>query len=144
MELILQRQPSSLGATLGTLAIDGEHECHTLEDAVRPAGPKVPGQTAIPAGRYRVALTPSRRFGRILPLLLEVPGFAGVRIHAGNTDADTAGCILVGCGVAYQKPALVHSRIALDALLVVLEARARSGDEVWIRIQDAPDGAGGA
>src|SRR5437773_6046728 len=95
MELLLRRRASAHGCTIGELVVDGVFECYSLEDEVR-GGPKIPGQTAIPAGRYRVVITPSQRFGRLLPLLEDVPGFEGIRIHAGNTSADTAGCILVG------------------------------------------------
>jgi len=101
--------------TVGRLSLDGKYFCDTLEDRVRPAGEKVPGQTAVPAGRYRVALTKSPRFGRVLPLVLNVPGFSGVRIHAGNSAADTEGCILVGFNQV--KGRLVASRATLARLL---------------------------
>lgn len=85
--------------TAGRLSIDGRPFCDTLEDTVRTLRSpvdKVPGKTAIPAGEYRVSVTHSPRFGRELPLLENVPYFSGVRIHAGNSDRDTEGCILVG------------------------------------------------
>jgi hypothetical protein len=94
MNLQLLRSPSSEGCTAGRLFVNGQWECWTLEDVEREV--KVPGQTAIPRGTYRVIVTPSQRFKRSLPLLLDVPGFAGVRIHPGNTAEDTEGCILVG------------------------------------------------
>jgi hypothetical protein len=94
MKLTLLRQPSTLRSTPGTLLIDGIFECYTLEDVVRPV--KIQNQTAIPAGEYEVIINSSARFKRLMPLLLNVPGYDGVRIHPGNTDADTDGCILVG------------------------------------------------
>ena len=70
--------------------------CDTLEPPVRPAGVRIKGKTAVPAGVYRVIVNRSPRFGRLLPLLVGVPGMVGIRIHRGNTAADTAGCILPG------------------------------------------------
>ena len=96
MELLLQRFQFSETETIGKLFVSGKFECWTLEDASRPGRPKVPGRTAIPAGRYRVVITWSNRFRQRMPLLLNVPGFAGIRIHSGNTSEDTSGCILVG------------------------------------------------
>jgi hypothetical protein len=97
MILNLRRKTFSEKSTVGELTIDGVFECYTLEDRVRPVTEaKLHGRTAIPAGTYRVIITPSNRFKRPLPLLVDVPGFDGIRIHPGNTDADTDGCILVG------------------------------------------------
>jgi hypothetical protein len=76
------------------LSVNGTVECFTLEDVVRPE--KIAGETAIPAGTYEVEITPSKRFKRDLPLVMNVPGFEGIRIHPGNTAEDTEGCILVG------------------------------------------------
>lgn len=100
MRLELHRTYVTDHATLGKLYVDGVFECFTLEDVVRDFGPngagKVFGETAIPAGTYKVILNLSRRFGRFMPRLLNVPFFDGILIHKGNTDADTHGCILVG------------------------------------------------
>lgn len=105
MKMRLQRQPSGLTCTIGELFVNDQPFCHTLEDLVR-VGPKIAGETAIPPGFYLVELTvsgaamkghlwtPNRDFK--LPQLMSVPGFDGVRIHAGNTDRDTQGCVLVG------------------------------------------------
>jgi hypothetical protein len=90
MELLLQRKPSADGCTIGQLFVDGVFCVFTLEDVVRD-GPKIAHETAIPAGRYRVDVTRSQRFGRMLPILLTVPGFDGIRIHPGNVAADTSG-----------------------------------------------------
>jgi hypothetical protein len=94
MELQLIRTERSGNSTIGELSVDGKFECYTLEDLERPV--KIKGDTAIPVGRYEVIINQSQRFGRLLPLLLNVPEFEGVRIHPGNTATDTEGCILVG------------------------------------------------
>lgn len=106
MELTLNTKTKLPMKTVGELLIDGVKFCDTLEDRERLAwslmpfrqllGTKVFGATAIPAGRYEVVLTYSERFKRTLPLLLKVPQFDSIRIHGGNTEADTEGCILIG------------------------------------------------
>ena len=94
MQIKVNRKIFTDKSTIGELTVDGKFECFTLEDKVRPK--KVKGHTAIPAGTYEIVVSFSNRFKKMLPLLLNVPNFAGIRIHAGNTDADTLGCILVG------------------------------------------------
>lgn len=125
MRLTLDRTLYEKDATVGDLFIDGEWECHSLEDQVRD-GPKVPGQTAIPTGVYEVLITMSPRFKRRLPLLINVPGFDGIRIHPGNTHEDTEGCLLVGERVIRHEgmPFLTHSRAAFDKLFAKLDASA--------------------
>lgn len=82
----------------------------------------MPGKTAIPAGFYLVQITYSPRFKVPLPLVEDVPGFTGIRIHAGNTDEDTEGCILVGR--TSHADAIGESRLALEALMAKLPPRA--------------------
>lgn len=137
MELEVFRTPSRDGATIGKLSVDGVYECFTLEDQIRevPGEPvrlwKVPGQTAIPSGRYRVIVTPSVRFRRPLPLLLDVPGFSGIRIHCGNGTGDTCGCLLVG---RTKGPTHVgESRLAFDALFPRIE---RATGDIWIAVHN--------
>lgn len=132
MQLLLEREPSAAGCTLGRLYVDGKHECFTLEDAVC-IGPKVPGQTAIPAGRYRVTITLSNRFQRMLPLVEDVPNFTGIRIHPGNTAADTDGCILVGQGRAVDS--VTGSRLAMAALQPKIAGAEVRNEEVWMEVR---------
>lgn len=113
LKLELRRIIKSEVCTIGELYADGEFECYTLEDRERH-GLKVPGETAIPFGTYTVVVTRSQRFQRLLPLLLEVPEFSGVRIHPGNTAKDTGGCILVG--ETKTQDAVLSSRKAFDIL----------------------------
>ena len=96
MRLTLKRKWPTKKSTIGELFVDGRFECYTLEDVVRPNGEKVYGETAIPAGIYRVIVDFSNRFQRRMPHVMDVDGFEGIRIHAGNTAAHTLGCILVG------------------------------------------------
>lgn len=100
MTWLLRRDRSEpsilLRGTPGTLFVDGFRFCATLEDVERPAGEKVPGETAIPTGTYLVVLEMSAKFHRLLPEIKDVPGFSEVKFHRGNTVRDTAGCPLVG------------------------------------------------
>jgi len=112
MKLKLIRQPSSEKSTQGVLYLDDVWECFTLEDVVRPV--KIPKETAIPEGSYKVVLDYSNRYKRIMPHILNVPNFEGIRIHAGNTMEDTEGCILVGRGSERDK--ITQSRLAFNQL----------------------------
>lgn len=98
MKLQLKRIACKPGYTIGKLYIDGEYFCDTLEDPVRDLTrePKIPGNTAIPPGTYKVIVNHSPKFKRLLPRLLNVPHFDGILMHRGNTAKDTSGCILVG------------------------------------------------
>jgi len=89
---------------IGDLHIDGEFaNIYTLEDEIRPDGVKVYGKTAIQAGKYDVILTMSNRFGRLMPLLLDVEGFKGIRLHGGNTSKDSHGCPLIAFNTDYKR-----------------------------------------
>ena len=94
MKLYLLRKFKGADYTIGQLFIDGEYFCDTLEDVVRDS--KIKHETAIPAGTYKIDLTFSAKFKKILPILIDVPGFEGIRIHAGNDKSHTSGCLLVG------------------------------------------------
>jgi hypothetical protein len=130
MKLTVIRNPSVQGATIGTLSIDGTFECYTCEDVIRAPGVKIPGETAIPAGSYPVVLDYSNRFGATMPHVLSVPGFNGIRIHPGNTAADTEGCLLVG--LTKQAASVGASRIAFGSLMIKLTAALHAGGKVAI------------
>lgn len=133
MELRLEREPSVDGCTIGRLYVDGIWQLWTLEDVVRD-GPKIAHETAIPAGRYRVIINRSQRFGRMLPRLLDVPGFDGILIHPGNTAVDTSGCILVGQGRGLKS--IMGSQLALSALQPRIAGAIARGEDVFVTIEN--------
>lgn len=134
MKMKLARRWFSDVSTIGELSIADRFECYTLEDRVRH-GPKVPGETAIPEGTYRVIVTMSPRFGRELPLLVGVPGFSGIRIHPGNSPMDTEGCILPG--QTRERDWVGHSRQAFAALNAKIRTALLAGTMVTIEIVNA-------
>ncbi len=127
IKLRLQRKKTTETFTEGDLYVNGEWWCHTLEDAVRK-GPKVYGETAIPAGKYKVAATMSTRFGRVMTEIQNVPGFAGIRIHQGSIPIDTLGC-----------PLISKSRGQTPGNLAAMKAKVLT-DELTKMVQDAGGG----
>lgn len=142
MELQLDRDVRTVQTTTGKLYVNGLFECFILEDRDRQLTSdmseaeilqrKVPGNTAIPSGRYQVIINQSQRFGKLMPLLVGVKGFAGVRIHSGNTAADTLGCLLTGSARNVNK--VIGSRMAFEALMPKLEAAVAAGEKIFITI----------
>jgi len=131
-EMHLRRIQFTALSTIGELWLGDWMECYTLEDCVRKI--KIPKVTAIPAGRYQVVITMSNRFKRELPLLVNVPGYEGIRIHPGNTDQDTEGCILPGRtrGVDF----VGESRLAFEGLFKEMRTAFDTGQKLFIRITD--------
>ena len=109
---------------IGKLYIDGKWFCDTLEDTDRGLDDrmsleeikkmKIKGETAIPTGIYQVLLTYSPKYKKIMPLINNVKGYSGIRIHSGNTHKDTEGCLLVGKNKEVGK--VLDSRITFNAL----------------------------
>lgn len=138
MKLKIERSWCGPVCTIGTMTINGSYECFTLEDVVREVNGqdvkewKVPGETAIPKGVYPVTITYSQRFKKDLPLVESVPGFAGIRIHPGNTAADTEGCILVGR--AKTPTSVTESRVAFADLFGKIEKAIGEGETVTLEV----------
>ena len=134
MKLVLIRHARRADYTIGRLEDEnGKKICDTLEPTWRnyKGGElKIPKKSAIPEGSYRVVVTKSRRFQKYLPLLVGVPGFEGVRIHAGNTSRDTEGCILVGQNLQVGK--VLWSRITLERLMKLIE----NEKEIYLTIKN--------
>ena len=116
MELKLKRIAYRDKYTIGRLFINNEYFCDTLEDVPREV--KVMHETCIPSGKYKVIINLSARFKKLMPLLISVPGFEGIRIHTGNTSQDTSGCILVGENKIVGR--LINSRATFDKLFAIL------------------------
>lgn len=129
MEILLQRVAKKDKYTIGKLYINDQYFCDTLEDTDRGLtqsmteqqikSKKVYGETAIPIGTYRIIISYSNRFKKQMPLLLNVPGFSGIRIHTGNTEKDSLGCILVGKNKAVGK--VLESRDTYSKLFSILQ-----------------------
>ena len=116
MKIEVKRIFSCIYYTIGKLYIDGEYYCDTLEDCERKV--KIQNETAINKGTYKVILNHSNRFNRIMPLLLNVPKFEGIRIHNGTSAANTSGCILVGRNTETGK--LTESKETFENLLALM------------------------
>lgn len=145
IKLFLNRIFKGSKYTIGNLYINDKFFCNTLEDPVRKLPKECPytskgeicqceekinGQTAIPTGKYKVVLSYSNRFNKVLPELLNVPHFKGIRIHSGNTEEDTEGCILVGENSV--KGQVINSRIIYTKLSKILE-KDKSDIEIEIK-----------
>lgn len=135
MEIRVERIALRPTYTIGRLYLNGKYFCDTLEDKVRDLKrePKVQGKTAIPEGKYLVRLTYSNRFKKVLPLLVDVPYFEGVRIHSGNDEDDTEGCILVGKNK--EKGKVLESRVTMTSLMYDLQQAHNRNEKITIEVK---------
>ena len=143
MKLLLKRVALKDAYTIGKLYVDGMYFCDTLEDTVRDLNhdgdlddqgeTKVYGQTAIPYGTYEIKMQRSPHFKRILPRLQNVKNFEAILIHAGNTIADTFGCILVGENK--EKGKVLNSRYHENKLVQLLQQAEGNKEKLTIKIE---------
>ena len=129
MDLTLKRYPTINGYTEGKLYIDGAYFCDTLEDQDRGLyqhmslaeikAVKVYGETCIPYGTYKVELSYSPKFKKIMPAILDVKGFTGIRIHNGVDKNSTLGCVIIG--KKWQDGMLTNSRKTFNELMQKLQ-----------------------
>ena len=134
-ELKIKRATYTATSTIGEMTLDGKHICWTLEDKVRGLKEaKVYGKTAIPAGRYQVIIDHSNAFGKDMPHVLNVPGFEGIRIHQGNHEIDSLGCVLIG--LQKGPDAIFDSAKAFQIFMPVLKTLLKAGS-VFLVIEDS-------
>lgn len=142
MEITLIRFAYRSDYTIGKMYVNDAYFCDTLEDTNRDLNKngrfdngetKVCGRTCIPFGHYTVDLTMSAHFKRVLPILVGVPDFAGVRIHRGNEPSDTLGCILVGENKIKGK--VINSTPYEEKLVQMMKAAKGRGETISITIK---------
>ena len=140
MKLTLKRIALRPTYTIGKLYIDDVYFCDTIEDTVRDLNKngkfdngekKVHSKTAIPYGIYEIKWTYSPRFKKYTPQLMNVPSFEGIRIHAGNTSADTEGCLILGKNKQVGK--VLNSRATINKFYPIIK-NACSNGKVTIEI----------
>ena len=141
MKIEIQREVFNANSTIGRMFVDGAYFGYTLEDTDRGLTSdmsttlikvkKVFGKTAIPYGEYEVILSYSNRFKKVMPLLLNVKGFEGVRIHGGNTEENTLGCPLLG---SKKTDKTIFECAAINANLIKLLEHALKFNKVFLSI----------
>jgi len=138
MDIKIVRKIGNTNFTEGRLYINGEFECFTIEDADRNlenGGIKVQNKTAIPKGTYNITITMSNRFKKFMPLIENVAGFSGVRIHSGNSSKDTEGCIIVGAlNESMDDDFIGASRVAMDRLYPKIKSALSMKQKVTLKV----------
>ena len=151
MKISVHRRYRKPSYTIGDLYVDGKYFCNTLEDKDRGLtnldaledirAAKVASQTAIPIGTYKVAMNVvSPKYSKVafyrdlcggrVPRVMDVPGFEGILIHAGNTAADTSGCLLVGKNKAVGK--VLDSKATFTELYGRMKKASDAGEQITI------------
>ena len=142
MELKLERKYRSNNYCIDKLYINGKYFSDALEDPDRGLTDsmsleeikkiKIKGNTCIPYGTYNVTITYSPRFKKNLPLINNVKGFDGIRIHSGNTPQDTEGCLLLGLNKV--KGRVVDSKVTVNKFIDIVQKALNKGEKVTIEI----------
>jgi len=143
MDILIERKYKKPTYTIGVVSVNGNRFCNSLEDTDRGLdqsmsvdeikNKKVYGETAIPKGTYNVTYTYSNRFKKTMPLVNNVKGFDGIRIHSGNTAKDSLGCILLGDNREVGK--VVNSRVTCDKLYAMIEEALKKKESVTLTIK---------
>ena len=144
MEILIDRAFKKADYTISHLLINGKRFCETVEDAdrgltsktpvdkIKEVKSRYPGMTAIPSGTYRLTITYSPKFKKKLILVNDVPGFSGIRIHAGNTAKDSLGCVLPGRNTI--KGGVTESRVWTEKVQKIVQDRLDHKEECWLRV----------
>ncbi len=146
MEIVSERFRFEATRTFSDVSVDGVRRCYALEDRVRetPDAPvsdwKVPGETAIPVGRYRVSWDFSPHFGREMIHLNDVPGFVGIRVHSGVDEADTDGCLILGDVISAKGISGGKLRGVTLSVEALVRGAIEAGEEVWWEVRGLPGG----
>jgi hypothetical protein len=143
VEILFDRDVRSMNSTLSKVYVDAVFECFALEDVDRGLKSEMPldeiafrklrGATCIPEGKYKCIVTFSNRFQRDLPLLVNVPGFEGIRIHPGNTAENTDGCLLPG--EARTKDFVSNSVMTFNRLFEKIKTALAADQQIWVIIK---------
>lgn len=142
MIITVERKIFHNDCTLGNLYIDDKWYCHTLEDVVRNKIVdkitnfiKIFGKTAIPYGKYEIIVNYSNKFKRLLPLLLNVPFFTGIRLHYGRSSLNSLGCILVSKKSDNSKKQLLFDNKEAQNFITNLIAEKQKTEKIFIIIK---------
>ena len=137
VDFVLKRDVRRDEFTLGRLLCGTDHFGWTGEDTDRELehypGRKIPKETAIPRGRYRLTVSFSNRFQKLMPLIKDVPGFDGVRIHGGNDQHDTEGCPLLG--KTRTPVGVANCAEPVARLIRRIQDEEASGNHCWIEVK---------
>lgn len=143
MDILVERLWKKDTYTIGKVYVNGKYFCNSIEDKDRGLTSDMPldeikkkkvyGETAIPSGTYRVAYTMSPKYKRMMPLVENVKGFDGIRIHSGNTAKDSLGCILLGKNTKVGM--VTESRVTCNSFYKLIEEAIKKGEKITLKIK---------